>query len=637
MRLRPPKAIIPLMRNSIIAILTIITLIAVLFSFTNDLICSFENKHQYVEQMAKLLASSASTPDGVDLVADQVSDLLNSDPTLQSIIFYSIDHPVGSNNTNQHDWRTILFADMVGVNQAVTSRIVRSSSLDRLNDGNNSDTLKNYNAVPGSALENNTLLGYISITMDVKAYRRQWLMDHKYVWFMTLILTPLSILLILRKVINPMKQFERLAAVSEEIIHNPDITQLPVIQQSVEFKEVSSIKGGLITLFNRLNEMQKEHQALKTYEQQLHSKDLSLDVQRNSFQSMITHELKTSLNAIFGGLQLLNNHYLSNEQRDALTIIRKGSEHLDSTLEQIIQLNRIEKGQVGLNPVEFNPLRLISDLMSEFEPAAKEKGLELTSQITHVDYLLEGDAGKIKLILSSLLNNAIKFTKSGTITIESHLNHFDRNTRWRVTIVDTGIGIDERYLEDIFTPFFQIDPAINREFEGVGVGLSLAKRIAQLLGASLDVESIPNEGSRFSLTLQLENWHQNYDKYLLSGIKALYYHQHQLQSIADDLALNGLDVQPLQHAQSVLDAVNKSAFDLLLISEDVSPKKAMNLAQSVRDTETTSRVLIVYLINNNERIDILESDLKASGIDYYSESSIKADKLAMLLKQWLAV
>lgn len=628
MNLGRPKAIIPLMRTTILAIITIATIIAMSTAYTYELMGDFESKYHQVEQTAKLLASSASTPDGVDLVADQVSEILNNDPTIQSIIFYSIDHPLGNEDSFQQVWRTVLFSNSVNINQAVTSRFV----------GVNSPSQRLPNDLPDDvALENNTLLGYISITVDVRQYRKQWIIEHKFSWLWPLLITLVSAMLILRLLHGPLEQFARLARVSEEVVADPTISQLPAVQQAIELNEVSQIKAAMIALFSRLEEMRREHEVLKVYEQQLNSKDLSLDAQRMSFQGMITHELKTSLNAIFGGLQLLNNHYLSNEQQDALAIIRKGSQHLDFTLDQIIQLNKIEKGQISLNLIEFNPLRLISDLMREFEPAAKDKGLDLTSQITHVDYLLEGDVGKIKLVLASLLDNAIKFTQKGSIKIESHLNHFDRHTRWSVSVVDTGIGIEERYLEDIFTPFFQVDPSINREFEGVGVGLSLAKRISQLLGASLQVESNVDKGSRFTLVIQLENWHQTQNKHLLSGIKAIFYHQQQQSVLANELAHHGLEITTLQHAQSVFKLVENSAYDLLLISEEVLPKKAMYLAQSIRNMESTNRILIIYLYNSMERIDWLEADIKSSGIDYCQDASISSKKLAPILKQWLTL
>ncbi|WP_227679781.1 sensor histidine kinase [Psychrobacter frigidicola] len=175
---------------------------------------------------------------------------------------------------------------------------------------------------------------------------------------------------------------------------------------------------ALTTLFDRLKVAEKKVEKLAAFEEQLHNKNLSLDVQRYNLQSMITHELKTSLNAISGGLQLLNPQTLNEEQNDVLAIIHKGSQHLDSTFEQIIQLNKIEKGQVGVSLGDFNPLQLLADLLSEFEQIAKQKGLELTSRTQHMDYALEGDINKIKQVISTLIENAIKFTVSGQIIVE---------------------------------------------------------------------------------------------------------------------------------------------------------------------------------------------------------------------------
>lgn len=629
MSLSRPKAIIPLMRASIISIIGLTTVLAVVTAFGYDLIEEYNRKIDHVKQLGQLLASSASSPTGVDLVADQVSGLLNSDPVLKSIVFYSIDHPITHNELNGSNWQRAWFADTVSINQAVTSRYIAPDFADMMDDPIGSQM--------NDSTQNNTLLGYINITVDVAALRKQWVSKYRFIWLFTFITAPMSAFLILRLLTKPLEQFTKLAEISDEVVRNPELTQLPVVQQSYELNEINSIKSALIVLFNRLDAMRQEHQALKAYEEQLQNKDLSLDVQRHSFQSMITHELKTSLNAIFGGLQLLNNHYLSNEQQDALTIIRKGSQHLDFTLEQIIQLNRIEKGQVALNLVEFNPLQLISDLMAEFEPIARHKGLELTSQITHVDYKLEGDVSKLRLILSALLDNAIKFTKEGRVTIESHLDHFDKNTRWRIKVIDTGIGMEARYFEDIFTPFFQIDPSINREFEGVGVGLSLAKQMAQLLGASLDVESEPGRGSQFSLIVQLDNWHQHHNKHLLEGLKALYYHQEQQPKLPAELTTYGLDIKSLQHVKSVLDIISEHAYDLLIISEDVSPKKAIYLAREIRNLESTTRVLIVYMFEATQRMDILEPDLKAAGVDYCQVSSIAPKQFAIKLQEWLVV
>ena len=638
MRLRYPKDITSLMRIWIIATAITTTLLGVGISLGYNLVRDYKDKVHNIEKIGKLLASSASSPDGVDLVADQVSELLNTDPTIQSIIFYSIDHPIGRSAAVEPDWRCALFATTTNINQAVTSRYFISE--DSALAAKIADPAEPFSSAD-TVVEDNTLLGYISITLDVTKLRSQWFSDYKFIWLLALLLAFLSAYLLLKALSKPLRQFVRLAQISEEVTHNPQLAQLPLMQQDGQLPEVSSIESALISLFRRLTEMGKELDAMKAYEQQLHNKDLSLDVQRHNFQSMITHELRTSLNAIFGGLQLLSNHYLSGEQQDALAIIRKGSQHLDFTLEQIIQLNKIEKGQMGITPVEFNPLQLLSDLMVEFEPRARQKNLILTSRITHIGYKLEGDISKIRLILTTLIDNAIKFTKAGTITIESHLNHFDKNTRWQVSIIDTGIGINQHYVDDIFTPFFQIDPSINREFEGVGVGLSVAKQMAHLIGAALDVESTVGVGTRFRLTMQLDNWHQHHNRNLLIGKSALYYHQidhhEQSYSLPNQLSDFGLTTKSVQHVKLLIESMGGREFDLLLIAEDILPKKAMYIAQEVRATEANHRILIVYLCHANEWSERFDIDFKAAGIDGYLDVSTSAEEMAVKLNQWLVV
>ena len=261
-------------------------------------------------------------------------------------------------------------------------------------------------------------------------------------------------------------------------------------------------------MFGRLQEAKQGYEVLAAFEQQLHNKDVSLDVQLHNFQSMITHELKTSLNAIVGGLQLLDYENLTREQKDAVEIISNGSDKLVLSLDHIIQLNQIQKGQVKIHNNEFNPLQLISDLLTNFESMAHQKNLELISNIHHLDYSLYGDSAKIQQMLSILISNAIKFTPSGRVTITSQLTHFDKSNRWKVSVKDTGIGIDNNHIEDIFNPFFQVDSSQTRQYEGSGVGLPVVKQMVQLMGAIIEVDSALGSGTQFTLTFVMPSQQQ---------------------------------------------------------------------------------------------------------------------------------
>lgn len=246
----------------------------------------------------------------------------------------------------------------------------------------------------GEITDNSTLVGYINITLDVSQLRADWLRSNLLLCFITILLTILWSLYILRKLNWPIKDIEGLTEVCNLIINNPEIEKLPVIDQRFNFQELAQIKQALIILFTRLQKVKEDYDEVAVFEKQLYSKDKSLNVQLHNFQNMITHELKTSLNAIVGGLQLLDHNSLNREQKDAVEIVNDGSEKLVVSLNRIIQLNQIQKGQVSVHSSEFNPLHLISDLLVEFEPVAREKGIELNSRIHHIDYSLKGDVEK---------------------------------------------------------------------------------------------------------------------------------------------------------------------------------------------------------------------------------------------------
>ena len=433
MHINSVKTLPSLIWNSVLQGIGVAVLIAFLLSFVYDYVYYYQQQRLHVQQLAELLASSASTADGANLVANQVSLLLADETSIQNIVFYSTDHPISIINQenieqSSDDWYNALFAHTISFNRAVTSYYavgdeaqVNSQDAQRsslwknkiANNVSNASTTLKQSSAP------NVLVGYINITLNIDKLRMQWLRKTILFWLVTLVSGVLIIAFIFRKLLRSSKDLKELATTCELVINNPNLEQLPVIQQRFEFRELMHIKQSFMVLFERSRELREHSRALGDLEQRLHQKDKSLEAQRYNFQSMITHELKTSLNAISGGLQLLDAQHLSYDQQDTLAIISKGSQHLQLTLEQIIQLNKIEKGQVTVTLYEFSPLQMIADLLAKFDPIAQKKGIELISHIHHIDYTLEGDANKIQQILTALIDNAIKFTQQGQVTIES--------------------------------------------------------------------------------------------------------------------------------------------------------------------------------------------------------------------------
>lgn len=677
-----------LIRHSILQATIFAVLAVFLLSIIYGLVDHYQQKRQHIQQLAALLTNSASTVDGASLAAKQVSILLDEEPSIQSILFYSTTHPIddldqATIDHTAHDWQNALFASTVSFNYAVTSpdigfrrdgntaqdinsnqlaTILSSGTAQSTTMGNHlADNLNTPNTSNASDTlgNNSSLIGYINITLDINKLRLNWFQSNLLLWFSIFALCVVWVLSVLRKLNGPAKDMAALVQVCDMVIDDPELNQLPVLQQRLESQELIQIRQAFVTLFDRLQEAKQDYQALAVFEQQLYNKDLSLNVQHHNFQSMITHELKTSLNAIVGGLQLLDNQFLNAEQQDTLAIVHKGSQQLMLTLEQIIQLNKIEKGQVSINLSEFDPLQLIADLLAEYEPIAKQKGLELTSHIHHIDYILEGDVAKIQQILSILLDNAIKFTCSGQVIINSQLTHFNESNRWQISVKDAGIGIDANHLDDIFNPFFQVDSSQTREYEGTGIGLPVVKQMAQLIGAAIEVDSTPGIGSQFTVIIPLRNQYQARQQYVLAGLVIIYYYSHEIDFLVEQLQRLGATVTCQQHEQVVIEQMNTIKVDMVMFAEDVLPDQAASLARRIREYEAVNgsphdisahdsahhtnycmdhRALLIdwYPKHQTSYVDIFEHDLKAAGIDY-CHSVIQDDKiLSEQLKNWLA-
>ena len=650
---RSSQTIPVLIWRSVIQAVVLAVLAGFLLPFLYGLVHHYQEKEQHIQQLASLLTTSASTADGADVVAEQVNILLENEPTIQSIVFYSTSEPIEDIDQSLADWKNALFAHTVSFNYPVISKDLDASIMaSNKSDSNQQLALTLSNIMSESsapdestdtATENSTLIGYINITMDVELIRLHWFQNILWLWLTTVVLIVIFALYIFRKLNWPVRDIEVLTDVCDIVINNANLEQLPVIPQQFNFQELTQIKKTLIVLFNRLQEARQGYETLAAFEQQLHNKDVSLDVQLHNFQSMISHELKTSLNAIVGGLQLLDHEALNREQKDAVEIISSGSDKLVLSLDHIIQLNQIQKGQIRIHKNEFNPLQLIADLLAKFENMATQKGLELISNIHHIDYSLYGDSEKIYQILSILLNNAIKFTPVGKVTITSQLTHFNKSNRWQISVKDTGIGINNEHLDDIFNPFFQVDSSQTRQYEGSGVGLPIVRQMAQLMGATIDVDSVLGVGTQFTLTIAMPNQQQSKQQRLLSGLTIIYYYYHETGSLLEELEYLGATIICRQGNQLVIDEMRKQKIDMVMFGEDVFPEKAEILAKRIRQYESDEgsksehRALLVYWYPQHRarHVDSFEYGLKAAGIDYCHIATYKDKALSDLLKQWL--
>ena len=641
------KSFLTFFYGSVFRTMAFAMLLASLLFVIFSLVIYYQEKQRHIEQSALLMATSAATVGGADLIDRQVTMLLDAEPSVQSILFYSTNRALdNSEQTDSHttidDWKNALLARTVNFDYPVTSFSVDN---DDVMSTEMFKPLIDYDvdkAVLQSSIantNNSNVVGYINLTLDMNALRLEWLKSTLWLWALLLLMSIIYVLSIRSQLKNYVRDMQTLSKLCQTLSHHSTLEKLPVFALQSNIQELTNIKIALTSLFDHLQAARYDHEALIDIEQQLRNKELTLDIQRYNFQSMITHELKTSLNAVIGGLQLLDNQKLNIEQQDTIAMVTKGAQQLASTLQQIMQLNQLKKGQVSVTVSEFNPLQLMAELIAEFDPIAKKKGLILTSSIHHIDYSLVGDTAKIKQILSILLGNAIKFTASGQVGIQSQLTHFSRSNRWQVVIQDAGIGIETNHIDDIFDPFFQVDASQTRQYEGTGLGLPVVKQVAQLIGATIEVHSTVGVGSAFTVTMPMPNHQKPLQKSGFSSVTIIYYYYQKKGHLVDELADLGVTVICERYERSIFDHLNAHRIDALMFAEDLSPVIVESLTRQIRQAETDHRVLLVYWYSEQQAdyLDSFEHGLKSVGIDYCHNVNISHDTLENLLDRWLSL
>ena len=301
-------------------------------------------------------------------------------------------------------------------------------------------------------------------------------------------------------------------------LHESDLTSVDLIFDDMNQKnaapKIEMRPDDLLLLIRLFMQKNKTIQELETKLDlslrrvtQLKKSSQHVDTQKNHFFANMNHEIRTPLNAIIGMTDLLLDTALSSEQQEYAETVRTASKSLHYFVNELLDFSKLEKEELDLNMMDFDFRVAIEEVVDIYTAHAFSKGLDFSCMIDHrIPPILHGDPSRLRQILSHLTDNAIKFTDAGWITIDVRfVREIDQFVAIRFEITDTGIGINKEDLENILTtPFTQGDGSLTRKHGGIGIGLTISKKLIDLMDGTFDISSNDDTGTTVSVHLTFD-------------------------------------------------------------------------------------------------------------------------------------
>ena len=386
-------------------------------------------------------------------------------------------------------------------------------------------------------------------------------------------------------------------------------------------------EGGLVTVCNDITDLKRDAAALA----EARDAAQAANVAKSQFLANMSHEIRTPLNGVIGLAQALSKTELTPDQREMLDLMQASGQTLQTLLSDILDLARVESGRLELTEDAFELAPTVREAAQLYAANARDKRLGFHVDIDLEDGLwIRGDAVRLKQILTNLISNAVKFTTQGFVhlTVQS-VQSRDGAPRLRFTVEDTGIGFDAETRSRLFNRFEQADGGITRRFGGSGLGLSICRQLADMMGGELDCESEPGSGAAFILTLPLvrcaaptrtETAADAPSGNDPAALRVLVADDHPTNRRVIELILAQAQVQIVtaEDGAQALEAFRTQDFDLVLMDMQMPVMDGLTATQEIRLHETAmgmARTPIVMLTANAMPEHIAAG--RAAGADHH--------------------
>ncbi len=409
-----------------------------------------------------------------------------------------------------------------------------------------------------------------------------------------------------------------------------------------QFKNhIEERKRFAVTLEEKIAERTRELMLMTQEAEVAKQKAVDATLAKTQFLANISHEIRTPMNAILGMSELLSNEPLADKQLRYVKDIKTSSDVLLSIINDILDLSKLETGNLSLINVHYDFIRMIDHISSMQAVVAKNKGLDYRFAVNgDLPRCLYGDDIRLRQVLVNLLGNAVKFTEKGFV--ELAVSALDETIRFDIS--DSGVGIREEDLAALFEPFTQADVQKNRSIKGTGLGLSISKNLVERMGGSIEVKSVYGQGATFSVTIPKVLGDESL-LVLPEGPETSFYAPDAKILVVDDNEINlhvasamleeyGIEAQTADSGARAIAAVRETDFDIIFMDHMMPEMDGLEATRRIRAlNEKYARLPVVALTAN--AIPEARKMFADAGMDDFLSKPIETQKLLAILEKWI--